>query len=154
MFFYKSPHLLEEGAAIGCGNWGRKILGVGPGHTAFYRECLFETIREREFPHRPSRMTAAFAFPDEALAASWKRGNLPELLYAVRPASDDAEPCRLDMGWFDELTLQHSFKGAETIVRRYWSGDMRERPQIEAMFTCALVVTRRITRIPEDAQHP
>jgi hypothetical protein len=117
-----------------------------------YREYLFEKIRSSEFPERPSRMEVAFAFEDVGFATSWKRGQLPELLYEVEPFDAGVATCALDMGWFDALNNEHSFPGAELIARRYWSGARGPSPQIELLVSCSLRVVRRITVIPDDLQ--
>src|SRR5260370_180410 len=107
--FYKNQALLELGHVVTPGNWGRKILGVGPTHGAFYREQVFETIRAPEFSAGPSRMVVAFALEDETFATHWARGGMREIVYRVRAADLNAVACALDMGWFEELLVRHSF---------------------------------------------
>src|SRR2546427_7334684 len=72
LYYHCTIGLLGPGDRIRPGNWGRVIQGIGPAHTLFFREYLWERVRRDEFPEKPSRMRAAFAFATHAAAQAYK----------------------------------------------------------------------------------
>ena len=64
-YFHSAPLLLEPGAIIHPGNWGR-ILNCYTQQQGnpwiLAREFAFESIRVSEHPELPSRLSCAFAF--------------------------------------------------------------------------------------------
>jgi len=137
--FYRSGVFYQPGEIVPAGNWGRVIQAHGNRHNNFFRELVFESIREDEFADRPSRMTCAFGFEAEAVARSFNNALAP-LLYRVEIADRAATTFRADMSWFDVLTRgPKAFDEARDIARRYWRGDPKAN-QWEILATCGLRV--------------
>lgn len=150
-YFHRAQALYVTGERILPGNWGRLIRANGPRHAAFYREYMLEKIRGDEFPDRPSRMDAAFAFVDEEFALDWARTpNIVEYVYAVRLAKPDGVHHLADMSLIDRLNDFRSFEGVESCARKYWRGEVVDPRQVELIVYSELIVEARLTRIPED----
>ncbi|MFQ5658472.1 MAG: hypothetical protein ACE5G5_13095 [Candidatus Methylomirabilales bacterium] len=150
MAYYCSQSLYQAEDRIVAGNWGRVVLGIGPTHGRFFCEYLFEKVRALEFPNRPSRMEAAFAFESADFATNWRRGNAPEYVYAVHLADPNSLVHRGDMSWTDLIYRYRTFQGMEECARRYWRGEVRDQNQIELVVAGDLIVETRLTRIGED----
>lgn len=151
LLYHRSPALYGKGDRVPPGNWGRMILGVGPRHNCFYREYLLEHIRATEFPDKPSRMKAAFAFENCGFAQSWNRGtNVAEYVFAVKLADPEAPLHRGDMNWIDAMGDFHSFSGVEECARHYWRGDERHPDTWEFVTAGELIVVDRLTAITEN----
>jgi hypothetical protein len=64
-YYHSAPLLLEPGAIIHPGNWGR-ILNCYTQQQGnawmLAREFVFESVRVSEYPNLPSRLSCAFAF--------------------------------------------------------------------------------------------
>jgi hypothetical protein len=149
LLYPRAQGLYRPGDRIKAGNWGRLILGTGPGHPRFYAEYLLERIRRDEFADAPSRMDGAFAFESLDFAASWDRG--VEYVYAVRLIAPRERVHRGDMGWIDAMNEHRSFDGVEECARRYWRGDDREPKAREVVSPGGFEVIERLTRLPEDS---
>lgn len=151
LYYHVSRGLYQRGDLIAAGNWGRIILGTGPNHPLFYREYLFERMRAAEFPKKPSRMRAAFAFESSASALGWNHGeNVPEYAYAVEITEPKAPLHRADMSWLTVIREYRTFEGAEDCARRYWGGDEREPNWAEIITAGPLRVLDRLTTIPDN----
>ena len=68
MFYHLAEQTLEIGSVILPGNYGRIIRRAGWAHPCAMREMALESCRVKDFPHRPSRLEAAYVFltPEEA----------------------------------------------------------------------------------------
>lgn len=142
--YHKSQQLYLPGDRIRVGNWGRTILGFGPLHNCYYREYLFERIRQAEFSDKPSRLEAVFAFVDRQFAIAWRRTEVPENVYAVRLSDPRASIHLGDMSWFDQLPQCRTFEEAEYCARQYWKGEQRQPETLEIVAACDLIAEERI----------
>ncbi len=140
--YFRSGAWYEVGHVVAPGNWGRVINAFGPRHTHFYREYVFEKIRHLEFPDRPSRMRAAFAFESQQVAASFNQPQAP-LLYVVQLQDRNGTTFRTDMGWVDAMQECHTFEDVESHARNYWKGNHKTGAW-EILALCGLVIIRRI----------
>jgi len=150
--FHCASQLYRPGDRVVPGNWGRLIFGRGPDHPHFYREYLFERIRQAEFADRPSRMQAAFAHRSVDDATGYCQPG--EYVYAVEVTTPEAPSHLADMRWLTIIRGYRSFDGIEDVARHYWSGDEPEGDPNgwELVTYSELVVLRRITPIPENGQ--
>ena len=154
-YYHCSLQLLQPGDRIRPGNWGRIVQGIGPAHTLFFREYLWERVRRVEFSDKPSRMRAAFAFASHAAAQNYKaneQGKNMDQIYSVRPVSAEDKQHRADMSWLDVVRQYHTFDGAEECARRYWRGDERDPNSIELLVEGDLEVLDRLTPIGENGR--
>lgn len=94
-------------------------------------ELVWETVRLREFPHRPSRLDCSFFWTDEQAARDWlARRTWPSCLYEV-----EVIECRCV--FIADLT-KLEFTGDGTVAammdqaRRYWSepGETSANPEV------------------------
>ena len=124
-FFHCNSTPLEPGAIIKFGNWGRIIRNVGWPHNQAFREAVFEDIRAKEFPKKPSRMDCSFFFTDELVTRLYLRFDplraAMMIAYEVELIHPDAP--RHSADW-RAATDPVGFVGLEW-VRDYWRGVMR-----------------------------
>lgn len=151
--FHRANALYEPGDQIPPGNWGRLVLGIGPAHPLYFREYLWERIRRAEFPTKPSRMRACFAF--EAVEAADKfvqNRDWPTYTYAVRLTDATLPLHRGDTSWLEPSLIQEfrTFEGVEGCARHYWNSDERSSGQFEIVVSGALEVVQRLTPIREN----
>lgn len=149
--FHRSNALYEPGNRILPGNWGRLIQGIGPQHQHFFREYLWERVRqEPEFAELPSRMRAAFAFEDGGYAEQFvQQPDIPTYTYLVRVADPKAVTHRADMTWLatDLIAQYRTFEGVEKCARHYWAGDDRAGTSWELLVAGELEIIQRLTPI-------
>lgn len=93
-YFHSAPLLLEPGAIIHPGNWGR-ILNCYTQQQGnpwiLAREFAFESIRVSEHPELPSRLSCAFAFETLEHANQYKSNfSAWSPLYEVELVTPDA----------------------------------------------------------------
>ena len=125
-------------------------MGIGAGHSYFYREYLWEFVRRREQPELPSRLSVAYAFEDQTVADGFRQqANLPlPFTYLVRLSTADSRTSRADMRWWDDgfLSTLHRFEDVEWCARNYWNGQSRPgRPAWEWLIEGSLTVIQRIS---------
>jgi hypothetical protein len=155
LYYHCSLALLHPGDRVRPGNWGRIIQGIGPAHSHFFREYLWERVRRDEFPDKPSRMLSAFAFTNLAAAQNYRaqeQGKNMDHIYSVRPANVEAKQQRADMSWLAVVHQYHTFDGAEECARRYWRGDDRDPNAIELLVEGELEIIDRLTPIGENGR--
>ncbi len=149
--FHRSGLLYQPGDRVFPGNWGRTILGAGMQHGFFLREYIFETIRSKEFPEKPSRMTSAFACNTRRALQFRERGHD----YAVSFANSDAPAHQGDMHWFNVYSHNYTFSGVDECVRRYWRSEpCTESADWEIFAESELTIICRVSSIPDDTLRP
>lgn len=127
MNLHHSYAFMEPGEIVRAGNWGRVVRGYGGQHNIFFRETLWEFVREREFANLPSRLESAYFYKEEATA---RRGmlegdpNRSPNLYEVQVLDASAPTHRADLhlwerAWWDV----HSPSEAVDVARAYWNCD-------------------------------
>ncbi len=128
MLFHHNYAYLQPGEIVRAGNWGRVVQGYGGQHPVFFREAIWEGIRQREFPALPSRLRSAFYYDAEEAARVGMRegdqGRAPNL-YEVELVTPDAATHRADLhlwecAWWDV----HEPAEAEDVARAYWGSQM------------------------------
>ena len=139
---HRSQRLYLPGERVPIGSWGHTILGIGPAHNFYFREYLFEKIRQAEFNDKPSRMDSVFAFVNQQFALNWQRGQ--ENTYAVHLSDPTGNIHRGDMSWLDQLYQCRTFEAAEYCARRYWKGEQRQPDALEIVAASDLIVEERI----------
>jgi hypothetical protein len=149
ILYHRTQAFLQKGDLIHPGSWGRMVLGVGGSHAFFFREYLFEKIRELEFSSRPGRLSSAYAFENCEFARRFRANQNLEHVYVVRPADRSCLSHRADMAWVDLVVQYRTFDGVDECARRYWRGELRDPSgqSVEWLFDGALVVEDRITPI-------
>ncbi|MET4423220.1 hypothetical protein [Bradyrhizobium sp. RT3a] len=127
-YFHCSSTMLEPGAVILPGNWGRIIRQTGWPHNQAFREAVFEYVRHQEFAGEPSRLDALFFFDDEHEArfyASSDGRQATMLPYEIELV--DAEAPKHSADW-RSLQPQSAMVDLNW-VRDYWLGHMPSASQ-------------------------
>lgn len=119
--FHASGLLYETGDVVQPGNWGRVVLGAGPRHLQFYRELMFEEVRERIVPGHPSRLRSFFGLRTiEDLRRYQQTEGVP---YGYRVVVPDSAPTYLaDLATFHRLQVVRDHTSANEVIAAYWSG--------------------------------
>lgn len=154
--YHCSVSLYAPGDLITPGSWGRRILGLGPQHTRFYAEYALEMIRRADFPSRPSRMSACFAFEHCDKAMRFRRDEKApqEHIYLVTLERADALAHRGNTSWIDIMSKYRTFGGINDCASHYWQGDDRDPDAWEWIVAGSLIVQDRLTRIEENGAAP
>lgn len=148
-YFHKAALLFQPGDRVQPGAWGRLIFAAGPRHQHFYREYIWERVREARYPALPSRMRSAFAFETLQGAEGFFRDGLPEFIYTVDVVGTPTVHCA-DMSWLDLIMDRHEFQALDDLADHYWRGDVLNPARLELVVDGQLQVVRRVTQIPED----
>jgi hypothetical protein len=90
--------MLEPGAVISPGNWGRIIKQLGWQHGRSVFEVALEDQRARNFSHLPSRFDASFFFDDEGEARFYQAAQnlVTHLVYEIEPSDPAAAQHQTD----------------------------------------------------------
>ena|SRR5437868_8328196 len=146
-YFHSAPLLLEPGAVIHPGNWGR-ILNCYTQQQGnawmLAREFVFESIRAAEFPNLPSRLSCAFAFEVLDHANQYRSNFSPwNPLYEVELVDESAPIHRAAFNLIVFPAAQVTFVPvAVELARKYWSG--AEVQIVEILTRSALRVKRMV----------
>lgn len=121
--FHASGLWYEVGDVIQPGNWGRVVLGAGPNaHIHFFRELLFEEMREQLAPDQPSRLRAFFGVRTVDDLRRYQQ--VAGATYGYRVAIPDSAAIYLaDLEVFDRLQGARDPGSAKAAVAEYWSGN-------------------------------
>ncbi|RXG88733.1 hypothetical protein EAS61_29135 [Bradyrhizobium zhanjiangense] len=128
--------MLEPGAVILPGNWGRIIRLAGWSHNQAFREAVFEYVRQQEFPGKPSRLDALFFFDDENEARFYAESDGRQatmLAYEIELLSPHAPK---HFGDWRGLQPQAPVVDLKW-VRNYWAGEMLSPRQVDPDRTAA-----------------
>jgi hypothetical protein len=90
-FFHLAGIQLAPGSIVEPGNWGRIILATGPQHPEYQREIALENARLAKYPHKPSRLKAAFTSVDAGEAKAF-RARIPGFTHHILYWVELAEP--------------------------------------------------------------
>lgn len=111
----------SPGQVIEPGNWGRILLGIGPAHSLYKREMLFENARATNFPDLPSRLASSFLW-----------GRLEEAKWYVKAVHNNDHVYEVE--WDDSLPTHRGFHlcipphpnfTPEQTVHLYWEANHR-----------------------------
>jgi hypothetical protein len=143
-YYHSAPLLLEDGAIIHPGNWGR-ILNCYTQQQGnawmLTREFVFESIRASEFPHLPSRLSSAFVFENLDHANQYKfnfsRWNP---LYEVELVFPNALNHRAGFNLVCFPAANVEFVPVTVdLARKYWRGDKIEVGELLTMSALRVV---------------
>lgn len=123
---------------------GRPIIASTPNN-------LLEKIRQIEFPDKPTRMDALFAFENRDFALGWNRG-FEEHVYVVDTVDQAITVHRGDIEWIDSMAACRTFEAVEACARNYWEGGAKVSGNgFEVVVPGRLRVKERISRIGDDS---
>lgn len=127
-YYHVSPIHLESGSVIKRGNWGRVIrlyMGNCNGLNLF-RERVFEDVRLRLFPNKPSRLDCTYLLLDVEAARRYlnvdNEAFRTSLIYKVRVANLNA---KFHLGNFNQVTVKPPlchFDHMDELASNYWNG--------------------------------
>jgi hypothetical protein len=139
MLYYTRWAGLPAGLTITSGNWGRLVLGNGPQHSWFYRECVWELVREAAAPHAVSRLACAFVF-DDLQVARRHGASTNEIAYEVTLAQPEKPKTRVDMAWISAVRIAHSTAEVRALAANYWTGQPSGTPEWELLTESNLIL--------------
>ena len=121
--FHASGLWYEAGDVIQPGNWGRVVLGAGPNaHIHFFRELMFEEVREQIAPDQPSRLRSFFGLRTiEDLRHYQQVAGVPHGYRVSVPDSAAIYLANLEL--FDRLQGARDHVSSKTVLAEYWSGN-------------------------------
>lgn len=117
--FHVGPMLLEPGAVILPGNWGRVLNHPRRRRDdSYWREVALEDARSRRFARKPSRFNSVFALPSFAAVRAYRCVDTKILspVYEIEPV-DTTAPIHIgcwQLGSLDE--------GRHDLADAYWRG--------------------------------
>jgi hypothetical protein len=152
MPFYHCTHRdLDSEDKVEPGNYGRKILEIGPRHKSWNREMVLENVRKSLFPEKPSRLNATFCCEALSTIRCYKsRHCLDGFLYEVELVDPAAPRPKGDFNAVEPLP-RLPFDIQQMAVK-YWQYQLKtnviEWPGVECseiVSSSSLRVLRRIT---------
>lgn len=151
-YFHRASQLYEAGDRIRPGNWGKLVRSGGGQHLHFFREYVWERVRQARYSSLPSRMTSAFAFETQTGAEAFpiRSEQFPEYVYTV-DIVDTPPRHRADMTWWEIAPSRHSFDAMDELAEHYWRGDVTDPSKVEVIVQGELIVVSRVTPIPDDS---
>jgi hypothetical protein len=142
-YYYACSLPLEVGSVVLPGNWGRMLRTYTPqcgNPWILSRETVYEIIRLREFPSKPSRFYSIFLCPTEALLNAFcaRTNRIFDLKYEVELVDANANSHNGD--WTlanlpDNLNIQ----AIEDRARQYWNGHNLENVEFMTMSAARIV---------------
>lgn len=121
IFYHIAPITLGEGSIIMPGNWGRMLMLHNELNPTLFREHVFELVRLRDFPGKPSRLNCVFAVETLEEAARYRAAHQQNgLIYEV---CVDGREVAVHRGNYN-FTVNPELKfpqGIHDLAHRYWS---------------------------------
>lgn len=123
---------LPAGTPVQPGSLGEKYRNGGLPSEQIHRESVLESVRAAQFPEKPSRLFACFAFDNIKTARLYQRLHFPNgILHEVQ-----AIAIKYHVGNFSAIQpLPRRAESFEEMAARYWRNDLRvtleEHPTIE-----------------------
>lgn len=130
-YFWLCSYPLEMESVALPGNWGRIIALYANNPDYIYRrEAIFERIRKRTFPNRPSRLTSIFLCPSQKEAEYFKSATNRDfdICYEVK-LIDDKPISKLDWSIIQPED-KSSVQEIEAHAQKYWQANKIEHPEI------------------------
>ena len=113
-------NVLRTGEVVAPGNWGAVIRQHGATHGSWQRENVLEQIRSADFPAKPTRFEAAFAFTDLNSATWWwHHERRTDFVYEVEVVEIGAASHIGDLLGVQMIAGVDA--SPEDAARRYWS---------------------------------
>lgn len=153
--FHVAPIPLGVGSVIEPGNFGRLMKTNPTGSFFAHRESIYECIRLKEAPEKPSRLDAIFLLPSEEDARAYQaQFDTRGIIYEVELLNKEA---RWHASLVDFVIVSHTntpqipVGQVEEAARRYWRYESTEGMGVNATGTAEVIVAspvrliRRIT---------
>ncbi|EHR00824.1 hypothetical protein [Bradyrhizobium sp. WSM471] len=135
-YFHCSSTMLEPGAVILPGNWGRIVRLTGWPYNQAFREAVFEYVRDQEFAQKPSRLDSLFFFDDEYEARFYATSDARQA--TMLPYEIELLDAQAPKHFADWRNLQPQTPLVDrNRVRDHWSGQMLPLHRIDDNATAA-----------------
>lgn len=123
--YHLAPLGLTPGSQIVAGRYGRLLQINGWNHPNAYREMHLEDVRRKQFPDRPSRLQASFAFLSFQEAIFFRHhfdGFRNHHLYMVELANPKATSFITYYHWINGWAARGHLMLDPSWPERYWTG--------------------------------
>ena len=144
MYYYLCSYPLGEGSVVERGNWGRitRIHSLlRPLRLYVKLENVFEKIRLKEFPNRPSRFDCLFLCSNSSSLKKFMRIRKLDLPYEVELTNQNAKKFETD---WSLIKKDKSIKEIEKDARKYWNPQDVEDENKEVLIESDIRIVRRI----------
>ena len=134
-YYFLCSYPLAPDSIIQPGNWGRIMNSYNLANPNIYwlplRELMFENIRLKEFPAKPSRFSSAFLCEsvEDAKAFRQASSRFFDLLYEVSLVNPELPNHRGCLSLFDNAN-QGNMIDLENRARYYWAGTNIQKPEL------------------------
>ena len=137
---YHSTHKeLEPGSIVEPGNWGTKILEIGPSHNWWNSEQILERVRLESYPEKPSRFHSTFACESLDTAICYRSKSGPSnIIYSVMITNISLPWHRGD---FNATKTLPRHANMETIAELYWRYGLKTAIEEWRGVICSEIVT-------------
>ena len=119
-YYHCSILPLKPGSVILPGNFGRNISLYKNAEPLLGRELVFEAVRFRKFPSKPSRLKSAFVFKTLNDAKIFKNTmSQTTIVYEVQLENENANSHTSNMKYFD--LISGNVPRIDEIAAAYWA---------------------------------
>lgn len=122
IYYFLCSYPLGNGSIVLPGNWGRMLKNYQIGSNLFLitREAIFEEVRLKNFPSKPSRLDSIFLCEDKQAIEIFKNetGRRFDITYEVE-LIDQTQPFHRG-SWKMPLTNDHSIFHVYELAHAYW----------------------------------
>lgn len=126
---------------------GQSVSLSGEDNSIRLWDCAYDRVRRERFSTLPSRFDSCFAFPDLADAEDYleeSRAAGRQAILCELHGAFQRNPIAHDRKHIDALGRDHTFKEADLLLRRYWSGELTDEPVIEYHLQGSIIFGRAI----------
>jgi hypothetical protein len=134
-YYFLCSYPLAPNSIIQPGNWGRILNSYNLLNPNMYwlplRELMFENIRLKEFPAKPSRFASTFLCEsiEDAIAFRNATSRYFDLLYEISLVNPELQKHRGCLSLFDNAN-QGNLIDLENRARNYWTGTNIQKPEL------------------------
>lgn len=121
--YYWTPFTsLRKGHIISKGHWGDGIKNSPLTHINATREIIYEEVRRKHFPDRPSRLESIFLCTNKESAKQFGGIRKNETLYEVEIIDKTAKQFIANWNMMASKDRSTSYSDVITYAKDYWSG--------------------------------
>ncbi len=147
IYYYCYSLLLEPGSVILPGNWWRILrtykVGAQTNTWLLVRELIFEQVRNKYYPEKPSRLESIFLCPNEEKIKEFRvstNRNL-DIIYKVELLDSD-KPTHISDWTLANFQNEDDYQSFEDKAKKYW--EAKEINNTEVITLSKIKIIERI----------